>query len=268
MKKIAFCLALFAALWSGSACAEEKTHTNSIDMEFVFIPPGSFIMGHAGSAQAYPPHQVTISKPFYLGRYPVTQKQWEAVMGKNPSRFKGATNPVENVSWDDVQTFIARLNTKEGHTLYRLPTEAEWEHAARAGTSTPWFFSSAHSIKSSELWPYAWFDPNAGGKTHPVGKKKPNQWGLYDIYGNVNEWVQDRMPLLGLPVGPVIDPQGPPENQSNPLYRVTRGGCYGDGAATSNSSIRGVAEPHKRSSLRGFRLALSLEDTVKSPPAE
>ena len=246
--------------WSyGDSPESGKNHTNSIGMEFVLIPSGTFIMGIENHIEAYPPHQVTINTPFYLGQYEVTQKQWETVMGTNPSRFKGATNPVENVSWDDAQTFIARLNKKEGHNRYRLPTEAEWEHAARAGTTGPWFFTDAKEIKHTALWPYAWFDPNAGGKTHPVGQKKPNPWGLYDIYGNVGEWVQDRWAWPRPVVSPSIDPQGPTESQANGKFRVNRGGSHGDVEWSCSSVLCGTEEQNKRMRYTGLRLALSLE---------
>jgi len=161
-------------------------------MEFVLIPAGTFTMGSPDSdSNAYdhekPAHQVTISEPFYMGKYEVTQAQWKAVMGENPSRFKGDDHPVENVSWEDVQQFIQKLNAKEGKEACRLPTEAEWEYAARAGTTTIYSFGN----NASQLGNYAWYDENSGNTTHPVGDKPPNPWGLYDMHGNVWEWVQD-----------------------------------------------------------------------------
>jgi formylglycine-generating enzyme required for sulfatase activity len=128
------------------ALGAEKIYANSIGMEFILIPSGSFMMGSNKSKDkdAYdsemPQHRMTISKPFYLGKYEVTQAQWEAVMGNNPSKFKGRNNPVEMVSWDDVQEFIKRLNRKDGTNKYRLPTEAEWEYAAKAGTAGVYLF--------------------------------------------------------------------------------------------------------------------------------
>ena len=120
-------------------------------------------------------HRVSISKPFYLGIHEVTQGQWEAVMENNPSHLKGDVNrPVETVSWEEVQKFIDKLNSKEGGTRYRLPTEAEWEYAARAGSKTAYSFGD----DSSQLGKYAWFGESAGGTTHPVGKLQPNAWGL------------------------------------------------------------------------------------------
>ena len=130
--------------------------------------------------------QVPLS--FYLGKYEVTQSQWQVVMGNNPSRFQGDNLPVEQMSWEDVQTFIRKLNAREGEDTYRLPTEAEWEYAARAGSTTAYSFG--HS--DSRLGEYAWYYMNSGRKTPPVGQLKPNAWGLYDIHGNVSEWAQDR----------------------------------------------------------------------------
>jgi formylglycine-generating enzyme required for sulfatase activity len=117
----------------------------------------------------------------------VTQREWKVVMGDNPSTFKGDDLPVEKVSWDDVQEFIKKLNEREGITKYRLPSEAEWEYACRAGTTTRYSYGES----DSNLCEYAWYVGNSGKKTHPIGQKKPNPWGLYDIHGNVGEWVQD-----------------------------------------------------------------------------
>ena len=148
----------------------------------------------------------------------MTQGQWQAVMGSNPSQFTGDPNrPVENVSWDDVQEFIRRLNAREGGATYRLPTEAEWEYAARAGTTTRWSFGD----DASQLGRYAWHDGNAGGQTHPVGQLQPNPWGLYDMHGNVWEWVQDWYGKYAS--GTAVDPAGP----SSGSYHVFRGGGWG-----------------------------------------
>ncbi len=166
-----------------------KTYTNTIRMKFALIPAGEFMMGSEEYDEEKPVHKVTINKPFYLGIYPVTQREWEAVMGNSPSNFKGDDLPVEHVSWDDVQEFIKKLNEKEGTDKYRLPSEAEWEYAARAGTTTRYSFGD----DKSKLSDYAWYSTEMpfwhSSKTPEVGQKKPNPWGLCDMPGNVYEWV-------------------------------------------------------------------------------
>jgi formylglycine-generating enzyme required for sulfatase activity len=220
--------------------------TNSIGMEFVLIQAGEFQMGASdGDKDEQPVHTVRISKPFYLGKYEVTQAQWQAVMGNNPSRFTGdATRPVENVSWEDVQEFIRRLNTKEGGATYRLPTEAEWEYAARAGTTTAYSFGN----DKGQLSQYAWYGDTSGSQTHPVGTLKPNAWGLYDMHGNVWEWVQDWY-------GPytaaaAVDPAGP----SSGSYRVNRGGSWRYLTSHCRSACRGHWSPGYRYDHLGCRL--------------
>jgi formylglycine-generating enzyme required for sulfatase activity len=246
----------------------EKTHTNSIGMEFVLIPAGSYFQEvnivNEFNEKLYNPKMI-VSKPFYLGKYEVTQEQWVAVMGNNPSSSKGRTNPVEYVSWDDVQEFIKRLNAKEGHNRYRLPTETEWELAARGGTKTMFFFmkkdEGTWGDAARQLDVYAWFEDNSGEKTHPVGQKKPNPYGLYDVYGNVIEWVQDWYEELPQD-REIRDYRGP----ANGSGRVTRGGSWGDSAEHCRSAYRRRYTPAKRDYQYdyrhigiGFRLALSPE---------
>jgi len=166
----------------------QKTIKNSIGMELVLIPAGSFQMGsNEGASDEKPVHQVTISQAFYMGKTEVTQAQWTAVMGNNPSRFKGDDLPVETVSWQDAKAFIQKLNAKENTDKYRLPSEAEWEYAARAGSTTEWYFGGNGSL----LGDYAWYYGNSDGKTHAAAGKKPNKYGLYDMAGNVWEWNED-----------------------------------------------------------------------------
>ncbi|GHT82690.1 hypothetical protein AGMMS49543_08050 [Betaproteobacteria bacterium] len=246
-------LTAFATLLPLSASAQtDKTFTNSIGTEFILIPAGSFTMGtdendeDAGEDET-PQHRVSISQAFYLGKYEVTQGEWVAVMGSNPSKFKGRSNPVEQVSWNDVQTFIQRLNAKEGTNKYRLPTEAEWEYAARAGTKSTYSFGD----DAGQLGAYAWYDGNSGDQTHPVGQKKPNPWGLYDMHGNVWEWVNDWYDKSYYSRSPSTDPAG----SSSGRYRVLRGGSWSLSAGFLRSAGRGSISPDSRYDLDGFRLA-------------
>jgi formylglycine-generating enzyme required for sulfatase activity len=228
-----------------------KTQRNSIGMEFVLIPAGEFRMGsNDGGNEEKPVHTVRISKAFYLGKYEVTQGQWQAVMGNNPSSFTGDANlPVEQVSWEDAQDFIRKLNAREGGTKYRLPTEAEWEYAARAGAMTAYSFGD----DARQLGNYAWYDENAANKTHPVGQLQPNVWGLYDMHGNVSEWVQD---WYGEYVAAsVTDPQGPASGS----HRVLRDGSWDDFASRCRAAARGLNPPGGRNGGLGVRLLRTAE---------
>ena len=167
------------------------------EMEFVGIPPGEFLMGSTGE-YAYdveqPVTRVRISQGFYLGKYEVTQAEWQAVMGNNPSRFSGCGRcPVGKISWEEVQEFIGRLNARSGGGRYRLPTEAEWEYAARAGTTTDTYAGDLTNPKGNDpvVNGIAWYEENSGKAIHAVGQKAPNGFGLYDMLGNVYEWVGD-----------------------------------------------------------------------------
>lgn len=183
-----FFLVFFTRFGSLPALAQTQTFTNSIGMEFMRIPSGSFLMGCGDFTEVCyddetPRRRVSLSRPFYLGKYLVTQKEWTEVMGSNPSAFKGEKHPVDSVSWDDAQEFIVKLNIREGTTKYRLPTEAEWEYAARAGTVTAFSFGN----DENQLAEFGWYDYNSGRKTQPVGQLQPNAWGLYDMHGNLWE---------------------------------------------------------------------------------
>jgi formylglycine-generating enzyme required for sulfatase activity len=248
----------------------EKTFTNSIGMEFILIPAGEFLMGAVPQNKvAYdnekPQHKVRITKPFYIGKYPVTQQEWHKVMGNNPSEFREISegiffkavrqinlkNPVESVSWHDCHEFIIKLSQKEGKK-YRLPTEAEWEYAARGtADSTTIFFVYTFGDDPSLLGDYAWYDENSESTTHPVGKKKPNSWGLYDMMGNVWEWCEDWYDREYYKKSPESDPRG----ISNGSERGTRGGSWSDTSRYCHTSLRGRNNPNSRGSNLGFRIA-------------
>jgi formylglycine-generating enzyme required for sulfatase activity len=224
---------------------------NSIGMRLKSVPGGTFFRGDSEGNKEQTPHQVTLTQSFYLGVYEVTQQQYEQVVGKNPSKFKGSLNPVENVSWDDAVEFCKRLSElpeeKVAGRVYRLPTEAEWEYACRAGSQTKYSFGD----NESNLSYFAWFRSNSDQKTHPVGEKMPNAWGFYDMYGNVWEWVSDWHGEY--PRGVVSDPTGPREGS----LRVLRGGGWGDFSASCRSASRHGDDPSNRGNDYGFRVALS-----------
>jgi formylglycine-generating enzyme required for sulfatase activity len=221
-----------------------------VKLEMVLIPVGEFKMGNdkSGSDWEKPVHKVTITKPFYLGKYEVTQEQWEAVMGSNPSYFKGPKNPVERVSWDDCQKFFVKLNAKTGWegSKFVLPTEAQWEYACRAGSTTGYCYGD----DESGLGEYAWYDKNSGGKMHPVGEKKPNTFGLYDMHGNVWEWCADWYGSYR--EGAVTDPRGPTTGSN----RVYRGDGWSGYARGCRSAGRGGSAPGDRGIILGFRVSL------------
>jgi len=225
-------------------------------IEFILIPAGTFLMGseYSSSSLSHPPHQVTLSKPFYLGKYQITQVQWQTIIGKNPSSFKGDTRPVEQVEWHDCQEFIRTLNSKEGTDNYRFPTEAEWEYACRAGTMTQFSFGdSLSSTQANFNGNYPFGDASKGPyleRTTDVGSYQPNAWGLYDMHGNVWEWCQDR--LGDYPNRAVTDPHG---SVSSPIRVIRGGGWYSDAESCASAS-RGFVIPDSR--RRGFRLAKSL----------
>ena len=234
-------------------------------LEMVQIEPGTFIMGSpenelgrrdddGGEKQ----HQVTLTKRFYLGKYPVTQKEYQAVMGNNPSKFMGDNLPVEQVSWDDAKSFCSKLNDLKRNELpagYRfdLPTDAQWEYACRAGTTTALnngLNLTSEIVLCPNLDEVAWYVGNSDVKTHPVGQKKPNTWGLYDMHGNVWEWCNDW--YADYPSGAVTDPTGPASGS----LRVVRGGSWLCFALRCRSAYRGGRDPMHRDGDVGFRIAL------------
>ena len=213
--------------------AEERI-ANSIGMWLQRINPGTFTMGSASDQSdndEQPVREVAVSQPFYIGMYEVTQAQYEDVMGANPSRFKGPRRPVEQVSWEDAREFCRRLSKREG-VAYRLPTEAEWEYACRAGTQTTYFWGDAFDER------YAWASPNSGMTTHEVGATRPNPWGLYDMSGNVWEWC-DGLYAPSYAGEPAVDPKGPRKG----TYRVLRGGDWEFGPRRSRCAQRYWQDP-------------------------
>jgi formylglycine-generating enzyme required for sulfatase activity len=234
----------------------------------VFIPPNTFNLGTPTNevnrfADEGPQVTVTISHGFWMGKYEVTQREYQAVIGSNPSGFPGDLNrPVESVSWLDATNYCARLTQQEltagripKGSYYRLPTQAEWEYAARAGTSTR--FSYGDDPNFSNLTNNAWYWFNSGFGTHPVGQKAPNPWGLYDMEGNVLEWTQDWYGPY--PGGSVTDPQGPASNVQG--VKVIRGGAWDAGEADCRSGRRlteGV-HPFIHDFSLGFRVVLVTE---------
>jgi formylglycine-generating enzyme required for sulfatase activity len=253
---------LLALLHPAKAQAPKEI-TNSIGMKLLLIPKGTFMMGSPESEEGHQrnnetQHEVTISKDYYLGVYEVTQAQYEKVMGKNPSLFQGAIVgnenadlPVDNVSWDDVVEFCKKLSDlpeeKKAGRMYRLPTEAEWEYACRAGSKTAYSFDDEEGL----LPEYGWFSRNSSRRTHTVGLLEPNAWGLHDMHGNVWEWCSDWYEEY--PKGAVSDPTGPKEGSD----RVIRGGSWDYEAAHCRSANRNGRDPSFRFDYYGFRVALS-----------
>jgi formylglycine-generating enzyme required for sulfatase activity len=247
------------AVQPGAAQSDGETLTldlgAGVTMELVRIPAGTFQMGDlsgVGWAAELPVHTVTMSRPFYLGRYEVTQAQWNAVMGPTSFYFTGDNRPAEFISWDDSQSFCQRVSLLTGRTA-RLPTEAEWEYACRAGTAADYFFGD----NASQLGQYAWYGDNSTSRTHDVGGQQPNAWGLYDMLGNVWELCQDWYGSYSSSAE--VDPTGP----ASGTVRVIRGGSYGSTSAGANElrcSDRNFSTPTKaRGSDSGFRLAVDTQ---------
>ncbi len=221
---------------------------------FVWCPPGTFPMGRMpgeelSDASEEPRHEVTIEKGFWMSRCEITQGQWEAVIGNNPSNFLGSTRrPVETVSWNDVQGFITTLNFENPDMTFRLPTEAEWEYACRAGTTTRFYWGDDPNL--DYLADYAWFTNNSLDKTHDVAGKSPNAWGLCDMIGNVGEWCQDYWhdDYTNAPT------DGSAWEEPAGTDRVTRGGNFGCTVNFLRSAARTYAEPGLGQYSIGFRL--------------
>jgi formylglycine-generating enzyme required for sulfatase activity len=224
--------------------ASSTIGNTGVKLTLRLIQPGTFQMGSdTGASEEKPVHEVIISKPFYLGKFEVTQAQYEAVIGKNPSEFKGANNPVEQVNRDDAEEFCQKLSQITGEN-YRLPTEAEWEYAARAGTTTKYYWGESDSDAGN----YAWYEDNSGYKPHPVGQKQPNPWGLYDMSGNVWEWCSGRH--YNYPSEVARDPQ----ELLNGDMCVYRGGCWYSISRFISSANRGWSMPASSGNNIGFRI--------------
>lgn len=255
-------------VWNGKDCSVApskkelaKIFKSSIGMEFTLIPAGEFIMGCSdgdNGCQVFekPAHKVKITKAFYMGKYEVTQKQWKVVMGKNPSHFTscGENCPVEKVSGKDVNEFLRVLNKKESReweSRFRLPTEAEWEYAARAGIKTKTY--------SNELNHIAWHIKNSDKKTHPVGQKEPNLFGLYDMLGNVWEWCEDSYGDNYYSASDTNDPKG----SSTGEYQIFRGSSWFSNINYFRVSYRGWVLPSRSSNDVGFRLVAPVPYSLK-----
>lgn len=219
-------------------------------IKFQWCPPGTFAMGSPNGEEGHDTdealHEVTLSEGFWLSTYEITQAQWEDVMGTNPSLYSGADKPVEMVSWDDVHDFLVVLNASSASGVYRLPTEAEWEYAYRAETTTRFFWGN--DPNESKIGNYSWYDGNSGSSTRKVGQKLPNPWGLHDIAGNVSEWCEDT--IGDYPAGPVTDPQGPSPGNA----KVLRGGYWDSDPSYHRAADRDNYFSDERQGYIGFRL--------------
>ena len=224
--------------------------SNSIGMKLIYIPAGEFMMGSPsddddrGDIESL--HRVRISKGFWMGITEVTQRQWKAVMDSNPSYFKGDDLPVVDISWNDAVEFCRKLSRREGRQ-YCLPTEAQWEYACRAGSSSTYSFGD----DVSQIGDYVWYETNCGG-AQPVGQKKPNAFGLYDIHGNAWEWCQDWYGKDYYSVGPAVDPTGPSSGKT----RVLRGGGWSHSAYYCRVAYRHNYSPYYRDFNGGLRVVL------------
>jgi formylglycine-generating enzyme required for sulfatase activity len=243
------------ALDLGSSSGLGALIGSHVRLELVLIPAGRFVMGSPSDEKGRSeleclPVKVTMSRPCYMGKYPVTQEQYQKIMGRNFSDTRGPRNPVERVSWNDATDFCRKLGALTGQAV-RLPTMAEWEYACRAGTTTR--FCSGDS--DSALNRVGWYEGNSGRSTHPVGQKASNAWGLYDMHGNVYEWCRDvsgGKDYFGS--GPVTDPVGP----ENPGAHALCGGCWGSSADDCRSAAGMECSPEPRNNVAGFRVVVDI----------
>ncbi|MCK5805321.1 MAG: formylglycine-generating enzyme family protein [Lentisphaeria bacterium] len=251
-------LATLATLaWTVNAQVTDPTVGNILGMQFVEVPAGSFRMGsNDGEPDEKPVHEVRISHPFWMGKHEVTQAEYEKLAGKNPSRFKGTRNPVEMVSWNDAVAFCEKLTERErssGRLLagyaYRLPTEAEWEYAARGGAKS----RGTKYSGSDNVDKVVWHISNSGGKTYPVGQKKGNELGIFDMSGNVFEWCLDWHDAGYYGKSPRVDPA----NTVSASSCVIRGGCWMTSARNCRVADRYWNGPGFTSDCIGFRVCLA-----------
>jgi len=223
---------------------------DNVSFMMMAIPAGTFSMGSLFDTDENPVHDVMIMKDYYMGKVPVTQAVWKKFFKSNPSKFKNDYNPVENISWNNCQNFIESLNSmKLVKGVFRLPSEAEWEYACRAGTSANYYWGNDMDHNN------CWFDYNSNNMPHPVGEKKPNAFGLYDMLGNVFEWCSDWYGANYYKKNTYKDPMGPASGN----MRVIRGGCWNSIAANCRSSYRNFRDSPYKDSDVGLRLALSYE---------
>ncbi len=237
---------------------------DGVTLELILVPAGEFDMGSNEDMHKYaePLHRVRITRPFYVGRCEVTQEQWRKLMGNNPSHFKGERSPVESVSWDACQRFIGKLNALvEEAGTFRLLTQAEWEYACRAGSAGKWYFGD-----DEKAFPeYAWFGAGfAEGSPHPVGGKKPNAWGLYDMHGNVWEWCSDWHDWDD-PGSRVLDPRDDPQGPPTGVSRVIHGGYWESEPKQMRSSNVVAYEPWRKLPMIGFRVVFAIGEPYFSP---
>ncbi len=242
---ILICLLSFSSNLSGQSRQKSSLIKDTPESpEMIYVPAGEFMMGsNSGEEDEKPVHKI-ILKDFYIGKYEVTQREWTAVMGTNPSDFPGRNNPVEYVNLNEVQEYLKKLSKLTGHK-YRLPTEAEWEYACRAGSLSKYCFGN----NPADLDEYGWHRENSVEGTSSSGQKKPNEWGLYDMHGNVWEWCQDVYGDKYYSRSPQNDPPGP----SSGGNRVVRGGGWPSGSGTVRSAYRLFCYYGDRNNYIGFR---------------
>ncbi len=255
MRSVLLCFLLLSGLMSPTYGQQLKEITNSIGMKLVLILPGTFKMGSAKEEvdrmSNETQHLVSLSHWYYLGICEVTQEEYEKVMRKNPSHFKGSSLPVESIIWDEAVFFCDKLSEmpeeKAAARVYRLPTEAEWEYACRARSATAYSFGD----RQEDIVTFARYGNEKVGKTYQVGKTEANQWGLYDMHGNVFEWCQDRYGELS--ESEATDPLGPNTGSD----RVYRGGSWNTNPGYSRSARRGGQRPLGSANCIGFRVAIT-----------